>query len=250
MAEEMKQYSIGEFKVLEFDELASTNTTAEAMPLEALQDKMAVLTWRQTQGRGQATNRWESEPNKNISMTIIFCPNQLPAVDQFAISMVVALGCLDFVSRYVQGVTVKWPNDIYVGDSKIAGILIEHRIVGAYVQRSLCGVGLNINQAEFLSDAPNPVSLFQLIHNELPLRQALEELLACIEKRYEQLKEVNELKMEFRKKMYRAHGIYDWEDEKGRFGAEIVGLDEYGQLVLKDTEDMERIYAFKEVKYC
>jgi BirA family biotin operon repressor/biotin-[acetyl-CoA-carboxylase] ligase len=248
MQGENKRYLTGGFEVLEFEELASTNTVAEGM--EELKDRKVVLTWCQTAGRGQATNRWESEPHKNISMTVILEPENLPAGDQFAISMVVALGCRDFVSRYVEGVSVKWPNDIYVGDYKIAGILIEHRIAGANVQRSLCGIGLNVNQAEFISDAPNPISLFQLIRRELPLRQALEELLSCIGKRYEQLEELGQLREEFIKRMYRTHGIYDWEDGEGRFRGESVGLDEYGQLVLRDTEGRERIYAFKEVKYC
>ena len=75
----------------------------------------------------------------------------------------IALGACDFISRYVSGCSVKWPNDIYVGDRKISGILIEHSIMGRYVGGSLCGIGVNINQERFLSDAPNPVSLFQLI---------------------------------------------------------------------------------------
>ncbi|MDQ9829531.1 hypothetical protein RFX70_12015, partial [Acinetobacter baumannii] len=75
----------------------------------------------------------------------------------------------DFVSRYTDNVSVKWPNDIYVGNKKIAGILIEHKITGMYIGNSICGVGLNVNQEHFLSDAPNPISLFQLIGHPLPL---------------------------------------------------------------------------------
>ena len=249
MPTEMKQYSIGGFEVLEFEQLASTNTTAESMSLDVLKDKMAILTWCQTQGRGQATNRWESEPNKNIAMTLVFRPEQLPAAKQFAISMVVALGCMDFVGRYVKNVTIKWPNDIYVGNDKIAGILIEHRIVGSCIQYSLCGIGLNVNQAEFLSDAPNPVSLIQLISKELSLSDVLEELLECIGKRYADVKEYAVLEEAFQKNMYRSQGVFNWEDEQGVFQASIVGVDEYGQLILEDVAGKKRVYAFKEVKY-
>ena len=164
----MKRYEVSGFGVMEYEEVASTNSLAEKLPLSELKDKQVILTWRQTQGRGQATNRWESAPGKNISMTVIFRPERLEAGKQFAVSMVIALGCLDFLSHYVEGVTVKWPNDVYVGERKISGILIEHRVAGAHIQSSLCGIGVNINQEQFLSDAPNPVSLFQLLGRELP----------------------------------------------------------------------------------
>lgn len=246
----MKRYEVSGFEVWEYEEAGSTNTVAEQLPAGELKDKQVVLTWKQTQGRGQATNRWESAPGKNIAMTVIFRPERLEAGRQFAILMIGALGCLDFLRRYVDGVTVKWPNDIYVGDRKISGTLIEHRIGSMYVQTSFCGIGVNINQPEFLSDAPNPVSLFQLTGRELPLKQALEELLECIGKRYEQLDRYEDLEHDFLANLYRSSGVYDWEDEQGAFRASIVGIDEYGQLILRDEDGKERIYAFKEVKYC
>lgn len=245
----MREYQVSGFKVLEYEELDSTNNQAEKLGWSLLEDKMVVLTRKQTQGRGQIGNRWESEPEKNISMTVVFRPEELAAGEQFAISMVIALGACDFISRYVEGCSVKWPNDIYVGDKKISGILIEHAIMGAYVGGSLCGIGVNINQGRFLSDAPNPVSLFQLTGVELPLEKALEELLACIGKRYEQVYDYAALERDFLQVMYRRSGEFDWEDENGCFRASIAGVNEYGQLILKDSEGMERVYGFKEVAY-
>lgn len=246
----MKMYKVSGFDVLEYEKATSTNTLAEELPLAQLKDKMVILTWRQTQGRGQAANKWESIPDKNISMTVVFKPQRLEAGKQFAVSMVIALGCMDFVRRYVDEVSVKWPNDVYVGERKIAGILIEHRIAGAFIQSSLCGIGVNINQKEFFSDAPNPVSLWQLTGKELPLKQVLEELLECIGRRYEEVYDSGNLEKDFLQNMYRSSGAFTWEDETGRFEASIAGIDEYGQLVLKDTGGKEKIYAFKEVKYC
>ncbi len=245
----MREYQVSGFKVLEYEELDSTNNQAEKLGWSLLEDKMVVLTRKQTQGRGQIGNRWESEPEKNISMTVVFRPEELVAGEQFAISMVIALGACDFISRYVEGCSVKWPNDIYVGDKKISGILIEHAIMGAYVGGSLCGIGVNINQERFLSDAPNPVSLFQLTGVELPLEKALEELLACIGKRYEQVYDYAALERDFLQVMYRRSGEFDWEDENGSFRASIAGVNEYGQLILKDSKGMERVYGFKEVAY-
>ena len=126
---------------------------------------------------------------------------------------------------------------MYVGERKISGILIEHRVAGAHIQSSLCGIGVNINQEQFLSDAPNPVSLFQLL-------EVLEELLECSGKRYEQIHRYAELENDFLRHMYRSTGIYDFEDERGIFRASVGGIDEYGQLILKDTDGRERVYAF------
>ena len=246
----MKQeYQISGFLVKEYEELESTNTEAGRIGLSELKDKTVVLTYRQTQGRGQVGNHWESEPGKNISMTVVLKPHALPAGEQFAVSMVIALGGYDFVSRYTENCTVKWPNDIYVGDRKIAGILIEHAIMGQQVGGSLCGIGVNINQKDFLSDAPNPVSLLQLTGKEIPVQQALEELLACIGKRYESIHDYEELKRDFLNVLYRRKGMHHWEDERGVFKASIQGVNEYGQLILKDDSENERMYGFKEVAY-
>ena len=245
----MKRYEVSGFGVMEYEEVASTNSLAEKLPLSELKDIQVILSWRQTQGRGQATIRWESAPGKNISMTVIFRPECLEAGKQFAVSMVIALGACDFISRYVSGCSVKWPNDIYVGDRKISGILIEHSIMGRYVGGSLCGIGVNINQERFLSDAPNPVSLFQLIGEEIPVKRALEELLDCIGKRYETIRDYEGMERDFLKVLYRREGVYDWEDERGMFRASIRGVNEFGQLVLEDVEGNERVYGFKEISY-
>ena len=245
----MREYQVSGFRVLEYEELDSTNNQAEKLGWNVLEDKMVVVTHRQTRGRGQVGNHWESEPGKKISMTVVLRPEELSAVEQFAVSMVIALGACDFISRYTEGCTVKWPNDIYVGDKKISGILIEHVIMGPYVGGSLCGIGVNINQVCFLSDAPNPVSLFQLIGKEIPVERALEELLECIGKRYERVYDYAALERDFLQVMYRRSGVFDWEDENGRFKASVTGVNEYGQLVLKDTGGMERVYGFKEITY-
>lgn len=245
----MKKYDLSGFKIIEAEETLSTNTLAEQLPKEELPDKSVVLTFRQSCGRGQVGNKWESEPERNISLTVIFRPEQLPAGRQFAVSMVIALGCKDFVSRYVENCLIKWPNDIYVGDKKIAGILIEHNIAGSRVSCSLCGVGLNVNQREFLSDAPNPVSLWQLTGKELPLSEAVGNLLECIGKRYGQISDYQLLETEFLNHLYRRGGVHRWEDAEGFFEASVAGIDEYGRLRLVDSDRKERPYGFKEVAY-
>lgn len=245
----MKKYQLSGFEVTEYDELESTNTTAAGLSGAEIRDKSVVVTYRQTQGRGQIGNKWECDPFRNISMTVIFRPDGLEAGGQFAVSMVITLGCKDFIDKYVDGCTIKWPNDVYVGEKKMVGILIEHFITGAYVGHSLCGIGVNINQKEFVSDAPNPVSLFQLTGEELDLHTALEELLACIGRRYGQIGDYKRLEADFLNDLYRKNGVFEWRDEQGKFRGEITGVDEYGQLIIKDTEGIQRVYAFKEVAF-
>lgn len=249
MDEQIKSYRMSGFDVREYAETPSTNTLAEQLPLQELHDRMVILTWRQTAGRGQVGNRWESALERNISMTVILKPEALPAERQFAVSMAVALGCRDWVAGYTEGTTVKWPNDIYVGDRKIGGILIEHRITGGNVGTSLCGIGLNVNQEAFLSDAPNPVSLYQLTGKVMPLSAALEELLACLSRRFDRLHDYASLERDFLGCLYRSEGVHTWRDADGIFRASLAGVDEYGQLRLWDEAGKERVYGFKEVAY-
>ncbi len=127
-----------------------------------------LMAREQTAGRGQRGNSWEAAPGMNVTMSVMLRPQGLPAAAQFAISEAVAMGVVDLLdSLGVDGARVKWPNDIYVGDRKVCGILIENSLCGTIVGRSVAGVGLNVNQREFVGGAPNPVSLRQLLGRDL-----------------------------------------------------------------------------------
>ena len=137
----------------------STNAWLQQALLEQqLPEGVLVYTSYQTNGRGQLTNVWESEKDKNLLFSMLFTPVWLPVKDQFVLSQAVALGVVRFLNKFQAGFKVKWPNDIYWNDKKIAGILIENNLQGTVIGSSVVGIGLNINQMEFLSDAPNPVS--------------------------------------------------------------------------------------------
>ena len=117
----------------------------------------------QTAGHGQATNRWESEEGKNLLFSILLRPTIIPAADQFVITEFVTLSIINCLQDYIrQQITIKWPNDIYVGNKKLCGILIENALCGSTIDTCIVGIGININQELFVSDAPNPVSLKQL----------------------------------------------------------------------------------------
>ena len=117
----------------------------------------------QTAGHGQATNHWESEDGKNLLFSLLLRPSVIPASEQFVITEIVTLAIINALQDYIrQRITIKWPNDIYVGDKKLCGILIENALCGPTIDTCIVGIGININQELFVSDAPNPVSLKQL----------------------------------------------------------------------------------------
>ena len=154
--------------LLFFENLPSTNThAADLLKKNNLPEGTIVYTNYQSAGRGYSGNRWESEDGKNLLISIVLFPSFIKPEDQFYISMAVSLGICDFLKRYIPDCSIKWPNDIYVNNDKIAGILIESSITGNKIEYTIAGIGLNINQEKFISDAPNPVSLRIVYRNHL-----------------------------------------------------------------------------------
>ncbi|MDR0983341.1 MAG: biotin--[acetyl-CoA-carboxylase] ligase [Culturomica sp.] len=246
----MKTYGLNGFLVHKYKELISTNSKAAEYGYNEIQDKTLIITPKQTGGRGQGTNKWESETGKNLAFSMIFKPEQsFSAVNQFAISMAVSLACRNAISAYADDCTIKWPNDIYVGDYKIGGILIENKIVSNYVMTSVCGVGLNVNQKLFSENIPNPISLYMILDKELPLKKLLSEILDNMNITYPQIYTPDYLLSDYLSVLYRREGLYKWRDVNGMFLASIEGVDEYGRLVLTDTRGEQRVYGFKEVEY-
>lgn len=165
-------------------ECRSTSAVLAAMP--DAPHGTVVVTDRQTAGRGQRGNSWEAEPGANLTFSLLLRPQAIPAARQFELSVIVALEVAACVRRALAGtpnaprVCVKWPNDIYVGDRKIAGILIENSLSGSGIERSIAGIGLNVNQRIFVSDAPNPTSIIHYTGTPTPLAPLLETLCASI----------------------------------------------------------------------
>ncbi|MBK6281348.1 MAG: biotin--[acetyl-CoA-carboxylase] ligase [Draconibacterium sp.] len=144
-------------------EVESTNNYANQLVLsKAAEHGTVVLAQYQKKGKGQQGNSWESEPGKNLLASIILFPDFLSAAKQFYLSKIASLSIVDFLKTETSGITIKWPNDIYIDNKKVAGILIENAIKGHNLSSSIIGIGLNLNQELFVTDAPNPVSLKQV----------------------------------------------------------------------------------------
>lgn len=150
-------------EIVQLDSVGSTSSWLASMGDEAPHG-LAVMAREQTAGRGQRGNSWEAEPGMNITLSLMLRPQGLHPGRQFVISQAVSLAIVDLLDTLVPGrkVSIKWPNDIYIDDRKVCGILIENSITGLSITRCIVGIGLNVNQLRFLSDAPNPVSVAQL----------------------------------------------------------------------------------------
>lgn len=231
---------------------ASTNS---ALPSDA-PHATAVMALEQTAGRGQRGNRWEAEPGQNVTLSLLLRPRGLPAREQFVISQAVALGVADVLRRLMpgqEGIAIKWPNDIYVGHKKIAGILIENVLTGADITRCVVGLGLNVNQTVFRSDAPNPVSVAGLTGRSHDVEQVARQLVEAMLARYDDaMADPAATQGRYFAALYRADGnLYPYRDERTlkRFQARIEAVEPDGHLRLRLPGGELRRYAFKEVAY-
>ncbi|MRT91509.1 biotin--[acetyl-CoA-carboxylase] ligase [Ancylomarina sp. 16SWW S1-10-2] len=239
-------------RVIRVNQLNSTNSYA----LQLLKDNnpsggTVIMALNQTEGRGQQANTWESKGGKNLTISLILRPDFILAQDQFQISMLISLGVSDYLRTHTKNISIKWPNDIYVGANKIAGILIEQAIMGDRVSHSVCGIGLNINQDKFISNAPNPISLNNITNEIYDLEEELTKLLASIENRYLQVKngKSQQLEKDYLKSLYWMNEERTFLDEDGEFTGKIIGISEFGQLQIEDEDKHIKTFNFKEVSF-
>ena len=238
--------------IIKIKETISTNLyLSELSEQENLPEATIVVAENQTAGRGLLNNYWEAEAGKNITCSLLLNPTFLPVEQHFMLSKVVALGVKSALDEYIENVSVKWSNDIYVGDRKIAGILIENELTGCEISQSIVGIGLNVNQKKFLSDAPNPVSLQQILNKELDLDILLEKIINHILQYYNLLKnnEVEQISEKYHNSLYRREGFYNYQDKNGVFSAKIQSISPEGYLCLQTETGEKRIYEQKEVAF-
>lgn len=240
---------------------SSSTLLAQMHAVQTLPSGTTLMLTEQTAGRGQRGNSWEAEPGKNVTMSMLITFDRLPAAQQFIISQIISLTIVDLLREYLapevsaERVMVKWPNDIYVDDSKIAGILIENTVCGPCVAHSIIGIGLNVNQLRFLSDAPNPVSMAQLGALGLSAGHVGRELAERINTAFQAFSQgalsPMEVQCRYRAMLWRGDGIYPYTDVAT--GKEFMGcitdIEPNGMLHLTDEAGTERIYAFKEVVF-
>lgn len=238
--------------LLYFENLPSTNTyTAELLKKNNLTEGTIVYTNYQLAGRGHSQNKWESEDGKNLLISIVLFPSFISPSEQFYISMAISLGICDFLKRFIPDCSIKWPNDIYVNNDKIAGILIESTVIGDKIESTIAGIGLNINQKKFLSIAPNPVSLSLLSGLSYDLPSCLNKLGTDLDKRYKQLIAGNSgmIKDEYVSKLYRLNEWHKYRDPDGIYTGRILTAGDSGRIKIESKSGKIREYSFKEVEF-
>ncbi len=238
----------------DLQELASTNEYALALLSKSNPPEGTVIsTPCQTDGRGQIGSKWESEPGKNINLSIILYPDFLEVRQQFRLSQAISLAVCDFVKNYLPSfqVAIKWPNDIYVANLKIAGILIQNTLMNNCIRASVAGIGININQTEFLSHPPNPTSLTLQTGRVYDLRELVPALCHFVETRYLQLKsgKMVFLQGDYLRCLYRFGEPCAYQRANGEvFHGAISGLEESGKLKLS-VNGREEVFGLKELKF-
>ena len=239
-------------KIIHLDQTDSTNAWLRRHDDTGFD--LCVVARCQTDGQGQGSNKWESEPDSNLTFSLLTHPTGVSASGQYLLSMAMAVAVRDAAAAASpaasdQDFTIKWPNDIYWRDSKLAGILIECDLHGSEIRRCISGVGLNIYQQHFVSDAPNPVSLCQtgsiapdLLTDDLLLQDLLH--------RYNiNVGQPEATRAAYRRHLYRRSGMHRYRDANGTFMAETAGVDDQGTLLLRDDTGQMRRYQFKQVQF-
>ena len=239
---------------IKVSQTASTNTYLSRLAA-TLPGGTVIYTPSQTAGRGQKGNSWESEDGKNLTFSMLLKRPPVKARDQFYLSEAAALAVVEALTAEAgDGFAVKWPNDVYWQDKKICGMLLENSLDGNDIATCIVGIGLNVNQERFLSDAPNPVSLINITGREHDLEALLKRVCSRIEQLVDSLDDDNaraDLHQRYMAALYRNDGqLYPWEDAAGhRLMASVAGIAPDGTLTLQHEDGTRHDYLFKEVKH-
>ena len=206
----------------------------------------------QTSGRGQRGHSWHSHSGENITFSIVLTPTFLPATEQFLISEIAALALVDTLKEYDIECRIKWTNDIYAGDNKIVGILIEHALAGMNISRTVIGIGLNVNQLSFPEELPNPTSMAVERGITFDRREILDTFSTKIAALYGLLESGHKETIEsrYRESMYHLDEQHTYAYADGvEFRATMRGVRPSGELCLEHEDGIVREYAFKEVEF-
>ncbi|MBU1013022.1 MAG: biotin--[acetyl-CoA-carboxylase] ligase [Bacteroidetes bacterium] len=241
-------------KIIAFNTVESTNLTAvDLINEQNIEDGTIITTSFQKHGKGQEGNYWESEAGKNLIISVIIKPEFLKPEKQFILNKMVSLAVAEFVQRYApkDRVKIKWPNDIYLGDQKIAGILINNFIQGNVMSASILGIGININQKVFTSNAPNPVSLIRFMKEDLDLIQALQLLCDSLNHWYSQMELglFKSIDKKYISLLYRYEEYHTYLISRKKVTAKITGISEFGRLQLEGKNGEMYDCDLKEVEF-
>lgn len=235
----------------------STNDEASALIAqygtrnETLSEGLLIVTDHQTMGRGQRGNEWESQRGQNLTFSLILKPSFLPPTDQFWLNMAVSLGIHDVLHPLTgDRLRTKWPNDVYAGDRKLGGVLIENTLQGSSIAWSVVGIGLNVNQLQFQYSTATSLQQLAPLPTGYDLPGLLERLCLSIEQRYLQLRsgQRDALKTNYLQTLYRYQETHSFISAGRAFQGTIIGVDATGRLAIAENNRV-RYFGFKEVSF-
>jgi len=215
---------------------------------KSLPEGLVIYTDFQSAGKGQPGNAWESSKGMNLLFSVMLHPIQVHMDELFLISQLVSVAIKNALDEYTTNITIKWPNDIYWNDKKLAGILIENSLQGNKIMSVVIGIGLNVNQKLFLSNAPNPVSLFLITGKRQNRKQLLQKICQNIMGLYYEM-DKEKIRKKYAEYLYRNIGFYSFEANKETFRAKIKEVQPDGMLELETEKGEQKSFYFKEVQF-
>ncbi len=240
-------------KIIRYKALDSTNREAFRLDEKgSLSEGTVVLAESQLAGRGQGSTYWESAPGLNLTFSLVLRPVFLPPAQQFLLNQTIALGIRDSLSTFLfpERVSIKWPNDIYCRRGKISGTLIENRIMGHRFDLCVAGIGINVNQEVFTSDAPNPISLRNLTGKQFEPEEVLQRCLDAIGQWYEELRSevIQKIQKTYLEHLMGLNKCMRFRAAQETFAGVITGVDLYGRLQILCENQQLQTFDIKEVQ--
>ena len=238
---------------IRLDSVNSTNNYTATLINGNAAEGTVVITHEQTAGRGQRGNLWISEPGKNLTCTYLLRPKFLRISDQFILNKAIALAAAKAIQQFIPSndVHIKWPNDIFLQNKKVAGILVETSMQGGHIVSCLAGIGINVNQQQFQAESGNPISLSEVFGTELKLDDVLNALSENLEVLYLQLKagKFENIDLSYNNLLWKKGETHTFYRDGIPFTAEVKCIDEQGCLHLIGEKNQELIFMHGAIQW-
>lgn len=239
-------------KYIHLRQIDSTNAYLQRQQSEGDIRNWVVSAAEQTAGKGMGSNGWESEAGKNLTFSLALDMGFLPAKRQFLLSEAVPLGIIEVLDTILpaEKLYIKWPNDIFYENRKLAGILINSTIKANMMDVSIIGIGLNVNQMQFQNWPTHPISMKQITGKDYDLQPLLEQITEHILIKVAQLKSnLVVIEQEYLKRLFRYRTWADYEVDGKVLRLFMTGIDQFGRLQLVDKQQERHCYEIKQIKF-
>lgn len=242
---------INEPEITFLDVIDSTNNYAQHLiSQKKAKNGQIILAQQQTSGKGQRNNTWQSSKGENLLMSLILFPNHLPIQHQFYLNMAVALSIVECLNKIVQ-FHIKWPNDIYYNQQKLGGILIENSITNNQLKTSIIGIGINVNQTQFPTNIPNPISLKLISANHYQLSSLAKSIASKILQYLNQIEKGHFLTIrnEYKSHLFAHNQWQKFKTNQLSFNGKICDVNPMGHLVVEHQNGLIKTYANGEIEF-